>query len=213
LKPVLTVKLASEPLERIRADVLVVGVAPTDRPLRGAAGYADWRLCGHLWELVSSGRILGTRGQASLVIAGDGLQTRLLLVLGLGPRRSLDGPVWQELGRDAIDRSLGLCAQTVALAIVEDALIGPPTDPQRQAEAVSGLVCGAAHAVLAREATLEVSFLGPTLAVPPDTTVPAGVEVQLPGSGHSTELPQIETGSPALVSRAVQGNSPTRRFQ
>ena len=218
MKPVLIVKLASEPLERIRADVLVVGVAPTDRPLRGAAGYADWRLCGRLWELVSSGRILGTRGQASLVIAGDGLQTRLLLVLGLGPRRSLDGPVWQELGRDAIDRSLGLCAQTVALAIVQDALIGPPTDPQRQAEAVSGLVCGAAHAVLAREATLEVAFLGSTvlgstLAVPPDTTFPAGVEVQLPGSGHLAELPQIETGSPALVPRAVQGNSPTRRFQ
>lgn len=212
MKPVLTVKLESEPLECIRADVLVVGVAPTDRPLRGAAGYADWRLCGRLWKLVSSGKISGVRGQASLVIAGCGLQTRLLLVLGLGPRRSLDASEWREFGRDAIDRSLALCAETVALAIVQDALIDPATAQQEQVDAVSGLVSGAAQAVLARGAGLGLALLGSSLAVPNDPEVPAGVEVRLPGSAFSTELPMAETRSTAGSSSRVQGNYPARRF-
>ncbi len=191
MKPVLTVKLESDPLERIRADVLVVGVAPTDRPLRGGAGYADWRLCGGLWKLVSSGRISGARGQASLVIPGRGLQTRLLLVLGLGPRQSLTISEWQELGRDAIDRSIGLRAETVALAIVQDAFVDRPTADRstldrstldERIEAVGGLISGAANAVLARRTGLGLAILGSSLTVPDATAVPAGVEVRLLGS-------------------------------
>ncbi len=197
MKPVLTVKLESDPLERIRAEVIVVGVAPTDRPLRGGAGYADWRLCGGLWKLVSSGRISGARGQASLVIPGGGLQTRLLLVLGLGPRHSLTISEWQEFGRDAIDRSMGLRAETVALAIVQDAFVDRPTADRstdgrstedrstvdrERIEAVGGLISGAANAVLARRTGLGLAILGSSLTVPEATAVPAGVEVRLLGS-------------------------------
>ncbi|MFP8881307.1 MAG: M17 family peptidase N-terminal domain-containing protein [Myxococcota bacterium] len=199
MKPALTVEVASDSLERIRADVLVVGVAPTDRPLRGAAGYADWRLCGRLWELVSAGRIPGVRGQASLVIPGGGLQTRLLLVLGLGQRHLLDLSAWQELGRDATDRSLGLRAETVALAIVQDGLIDRPTAHQERSEAVAGLISGAARAVGVRGTCLRLTLLGTPSAVIEDALVPAGVEVRLPGSTPSTKLPSAPSGTQAPV--------------
>jgi hypothetical protein len=190
LRPLLTVTLESQPLESVAADVLVVGVGLDDRPLRGAAGYADWRLCGQLRDLVASGRISGAHGQAALVIAGVGLRTRRLLILGLGTRSALDVSQWQALGHDAIDRSIRLCAKTVALGIAQDACIDSDPALDGTADAVAGLISGAADAVLASGVELDVALLGTSLAIPPETRIPAGVEVRLPGSAISNEQPQ-----------------------
>jgi hypothetical protein len=214
LKPVLTVKLESDSLERVRADVLVVGVAPTDRPLQGVAGYADWRLCGRLWKLVSGGRISGERGQASLVIPGAGFRTRLLLVLGLGPRSSLEVSDWQQLGRDAIDRSLGLRANTVTLAILEDAFVDPAATGEsardtEKTDALGGLISGAAHAVAARGEGLELAVIASSvsssvsLSIPKDAAIPAGVEIRVAGSALSQRQMGAKTGNLSIGSRRV----------
>lgn len=116
----LVVEASSEPLERIRADVAVVGFAPEDRPLRAAAGRADWRLCGRLSELIASGRLTGARGDAALLAGGAGLRSPLLLALGIGPRAQLDRATWRAVGRDAIARVVKLGAGCAALGIVPE---------------------------------------------------------------------------------------------
>ncbi len=199
----LTVEVESHALERVRADVLVVGVAPMDRPLRGAAGYADWRLFGELWKLVSSGRIVGLRGDAALVLSGAGLQTRQILVLGLGPRRSLDISAWQEIGRDAIDRSIDLRAETVALAIGRDGQTGPQAAHQPFVEATMALLCGAERAVSTRGARLRLLLPGTPTAVLEDASIPAGVEVRGPGSRFSPEIRPAPAGMATPDSRRV----------
>jgi hypothetical protein len=68
------------------ADVLALGIFEDERPLRGAAGLADWRLCGRLTRLLKSGRIRGKRGETLMVPpAGHRLPFPRLVLFGLGP--------------------------------------------------------------------------------------------------------------------------------
>jgi len=69
-------------------DTLLLPIFCDERPLRGAAGLADWRLCGRLTRLIKSGRASGARGETLLLPAGRRLRFRRLLMFGLGDSRS-----------------------------------------------------------------------------------------------------------------------------
>jgi hypothetical protein len=56
-----------------------------ERPLRGAAGLADWRLCGRLSRLIKRGRIDGAAGEVTLLApAGRRLPFDRIFLFGLG---------------------------------------------------------------------------------------------------------------------------------
>lgn len=83
-------KLSLLPLELARWDetpreALLVSVFADERPLRGAAGLCDWRLCGRLTRLCKSGRLVGARGETVMLPPGRRLPFRRLFVFGLGP--------------------------------------------------------------------------------------------------------------------------------
>jgi len=65
-------------------DCLVLPVFRDDRPLRGAAGLADWRLCGRLSRLVKAGKANASDGEAMLMPPGRRLRFQRILWLGLG---------------------------------------------------------------------------------------------------------------------------------
>ena len=118
----LAIELETGPIERARADLVIVSFCSTDRPLRGAAGRADWRLCGRLSQLIAAGRVEGHAGEAVLLPGGGGLRSPLLLALGRGPEASLGPAATAAFARDAVARGLGLRAATVALALPADDL-------------------------------------------------------------------------------------------
>jgi len=202
LTPRLAVEAATDALERIRADVFVVGVAPTDRPLRGAAAYADWRLCGELWKRVRSGRIVGLRGEAGLVI-GTGIPCRQLLVVGLGPRRSLDVAAWREIGRDSAARALALRAESVAMAVARDGMVASEPTHRHWIEVTNGLIDGAESAVRARDASLRLILPGLPVGVLEDAPIPAGVEVRTPAAHSAGPFQPSHAGTPTPNSRRV----------
>jgi hypothetical protein len=70
-----------------RRDCLVLPVFKDDRPLRGAAGLADWRLCGRLSRLLRSNRATGEAGEALLLPPGRRLPFSRILWFGLGDAR------------------------------------------------------------------------------------------------------------------------------
>lgn len=70
--------------DEARRDALVLPVFEDDRPLRGAAGLADWRLCGRLSHLVRSDRATAASGETLLLPPGPRLQFRRILWFGLG---------------------------------------------------------------------------------------------------------------------------------
>lgn len=65
-------------------DCLVLAVFRDDRPLRGAAGLADWRLCGRLSRLLKSNRATADAGETMLLPPGRRLRFSRVMWFGLG---------------------------------------------------------------------------------------------------------------------------------
>jgi hypothetical protein len=66
-------------------DGLILSFFVDERPLRGVAGLADWRLCGRLSRLLKAGRLRGARDEVTLLPpAGRRLPFHRLMLLGLG---------------------------------------------------------------------------------------------------------------------------------
>jgi hypothetical protein len=69
-------------------DCLVLPVFRDDRPLRGAAGLADWRLCGRLSRLLKSDRATANAGETMLLPPGRRLRFKRVLWFGLGDAKA-----------------------------------------------------------------------------------------------------------------------------
>ena len=64
-------------------DALVVPVWSDIRPLRGAAGLLDWRLCGRLSQMIRDGRVSGTLREKLLLVTSR-IPWRRVLAVGVG---------------------------------------------------------------------------------------------------------------------------------
>ena len=98
-------------------DVICVPVWTDVRPLRGAAGLLDWRLCGRLSSMLASGKVTGAEGEQTLFPTAHRLPWRLVLALGVGPRRDFSERRFQACVRRAFDAGRGLHARNLALAL------------------------------------------------------------------------------------------------
>ena len=113
----LSVVIDAGQLERAVADLAVATFFESDRPLRGEAGRADWRLCGLLSELVAGPHLRGRAGEAALVHTGGKLRAPRLVLLGLGAPAGFSALDAKAAARDAVHRALALRATTVALPL------------------------------------------------------------------------------------------------
>lgn len=112
----LRIELDTRPLERVPAELAVAGVFLEDRPLRGAAGRADWRLCGLLTDLVVEEELNAALGEVVLVGSSGRLSASALLVVGLGSRASFDAACFEAATRTAIERVRSLAFERIAMA-------------------------------------------------------------------------------------------------
>ncbi len=78
-------------------ETLVLPFFADERPLRGAAGLCDWRLCGRLSRLLQSSRVAGKWGETTLYPPGKRLPFSRLLLVGLGAADRFD----EKSARDA----------------------------------------------------------------------------------------------------------------
>lgn len=60
-------------------------VTEDERPLSGAAGFLDWRLCGELSRVLRSGFFIGRPGERLLLPSSGRVPARRLFLVGLGP--------------------------------------------------------------------------------------------------------------------------------
>lgn len=78
-------------LDALKTEALSLPFFSDDRPLRGALGLVDWRLCGRVSQLIVDGRIDGSAGETLLVPPRPRLTFDKLFLFGLGPRASFGG--------------------------------------------------------------------------------------------------------------------------
>jgi hypothetical protein len=88
-------------------DCLALPVFRDDRPLRGAAGLADWRLCGRLSRLIRDKRASADPGETMMMPPGRRLRFSRILWFGLG-----DAKAYSEARfRSDLSRILGVVRQ------------------------------------------------------------------------------------------------------
>lgn len=117
--PTLPCSLAG--LDELTADTLVLCVTEEQRPLRGAAGFADWRLCGRLSRLLETGAISGATTEKLLLPSQGRLPTPRVVVLGWGRHEDLPAEATRRM--EQICKTLhDLRATHVAIALPEPVL-------------------------------------------------------------------------------------------
>lgn len=84
------VSASMESLDGLQAELIVLPFFADERPLRGAAGLIDWRLCGVLSRKLMAGYLDGNFGEKGMVAAPAKLKAEGLLLVGLGPIASFD---------------------------------------------------------------------------------------------------------------------------
>ena len=97
-------------------DTFVVPLASDERPLRGDAGWLDWRVCGRISQQLRSGYATGDSGEALLLPAGPPFGTARILVVGAGPSASLEGRPLLRAMRGAAEKLIALRSRVAVLA-------------------------------------------------------------------------------------------------
>ncbi len=90
-------------LDTLKSEALSLPLFSDERPLRGALGLVDWRLCGQISRLILRGRVTGEAFEKVLVPARPKLPFDKLFLFGLGPREGFDEAVFEEATRRMLD--------------------------------------------------------------------------------------------------------------
>jgi hypothetical protein len=104
-------------LDQLKTETLCLPLFTDERPLRGAPGLVDWRLCGRISELLTSGKMRGEAGEAVLMPARPRLTPERLLWLGTGARDELDEMRVRQFVRQVMERLVKLRVRTAAIVL------------------------------------------------------------------------------------------------
>jgi hypothetical protein len=115
-----------------RAEAVCLLVAEDERPLRGAAGYLDWRLCGALSRVLKDNFFTGRPDERLLMPTRGQVPAQRLFAVGLGPSRSVTA-----LG---LENALGATAQMLLKAQAKTVALALPHLPQFGDETMATLL-------------------------------------------------------------------------
>lgn len=104
-------------LDLLDAEAIAVSVHSDERPLRGATGLLDWRLCGRFSRLVVRGTLTGREGERVLVPSGGRLAFDKIVLVGAGPSAALDRAHAQRTIRVMLEVLDSLRIRRAALAL------------------------------------------------------------------------------------------------
>lgn len=110
------------------------------RPLRGAAGLLDWRMCGRLSGWIAAGKVTGADGEQTLFPSASRLPWRLVLAVGVGPRAEFSEKRLKALVRRTMNTLQGLGVSRAALALPGREGDGPSLSARRTLDVVLGEV-------------------------------------------------------------------------
>ena len=84
---------APRSLDDLQTELTVLPFFSDERPLRGAAGLIDWRLCGALSRKLMAGYLDGSFGEKALMSTPRKLKSEKVLLVGLGRSTTFDAGV------------------------------------------------------------------------------------------------------------------------
>lgn len=94
-------------IDLLRCDALALGLFEDERPVRGALGLLDWRLCGAISRLLTQGRLRGSPGERLLLPTKQRLPFDKIFLFGLGAQSAFDGDRFEAGVRDMLSTLTG----------------------------------------------------------------------------------------------------------
>lgn len=82
--------------DEVEGGALLLTFFADERPLRGAAGLADWRLCGRLSSLIKRSKVGGAKGETLLFPPGRRLPFSHIFLFGLGDSGGFNEETYRE---------------------------------------------------------------------------------------------------------------------
>lgn len=104
-------------IDALRIEAVFLPFFEDERPLRGAAGLLDWRLCGSLSSLLVSGRVSGRLGELTMVLGRSRLPFDKVVLVGQGPGARFDAAVAGEVAGRVLEAARGLRLKGIACAL------------------------------------------------------------------------------------------------
>jgi hypothetical protein len=83
-------------LDQLQTEVIILPFFADERPLQGASGILDWRLCGALSRRLMAGYLDGHLGEKGLIATPPKLRAQGLLLVGLGYSSAFDTRIAQQ---------------------------------------------------------------------------------------------------------------------
>jgi hypothetical protein len=96
-------------------DALVVPIWTDVRPLRGASGLLDWRLCGRLSQMLREGRFTGTLGE-KLLLVSTRVPWKRILAIGVGASDDFGTEAFRSAVECILSALRGIGAASIAIA-------------------------------------------------------------------------------------------------
>jgi hypothetical protein len=104
-------------IDALRCDALALPWFNDERPLRGALGLIDWRLCGFISKLVIDGALAGAPLETVLIPGTPKFAVSKLFVVGLGSRAEFDDACFARAAQHMLRSMLRAGARTLALVL------------------------------------------------------------------------------------------------
>jgi hypothetical protein len=104
-------------IDALRCEALALPFFSDERPLNGALGLVDWRLCGFVSRLLVSGRLTGDAMETVLIPARPKLSLDKLFLFGLGPETEFDAAGFRRALRHMLATLARARVRTTALVL------------------------------------------------------------------------------------------------
>jgi hypothetical protein len=114
-------------LDRLRCEAIALPVFSDERPLRGALGLVDWRMCGLVSKLLLAGAVKADPLQTALVPGRPKLVVDKVFLFGAGPSAELDAERQRALVEHMLDTAARAGVRTSAIVLPGRStnLVGP----------------------------------------------------------------------------------------
>lgn len=118
-QPLLQIKVMTERVTKVHAEILVLGIFQDVRPLKGLAGEVDWIYNGIISHLILREKIFGRVGEATLLATQRKLPTPKILIMGLGKREKFTDTTFQEICEIALNTISQLQTKQCAMELFD----------------------------------------------------------------------------------------------
>jgi len=144
-----------ESIDKLQAQLAVFPFFADERPLRGAAGLADWRLGGALSLRLMAGYLTGRLGEKGMIASPRKLRLEGILLFGLGPRDAFDEGAAAEASASIARTIEEARVSTVALGLPGRSLVKLPALRAMELWLVAERACSTVEEVTIVEAQQE----------------------------------------------------------